>query len=142
MFHNRQFRTLVMSPFFRLHDLYEDITLDDIRLPFHSQRYPTDRESDFDTRMTPTYSVESNPSEPSYLTYSVGSYHSESSHPSMIHLSSYSFASLAASTAPPVRGRRFIRTRAVPRGRGRTRGGGCGDNAPGGYGNGYLSFDG
>ena len=76
-----------MSPFFRPHDLYEDITLDDKRLPFHLPMYPTNGESDSNTRLTSTYYVESDPSESSYPTYSVGSYHSELSHSSVIRLS-------------------------------------------------------
>ena len=52
--------------FFRLHEPYEDITLDDVRPPFHPPMYPTDEESDSNTRLTPTYSKEFNPWEPSY----------------------------------------------------------------------------
>ena len=87
MFHSCQFRAIVMSPVFHPHDLYKYITLDDICLSFHTLRYPTDGESDSDTRLTSTYSVESDPSKSSYLTYSVGSYCSEPSHPSVIRLS-------------------------------------------------------
>ena len=73
--------------------------------------------------------METDPSEPSY--------------PSVIHLTSDSSSSSAAPhhAPPPVHGRGFIRTRAVPRGCGRARGGGRGDVALGGFGNSYLSLD-
>ena len=53
---------------------------------------------------------------------------SEPSFPSVIRLSSNSASSSVAPrhTLPPVRGRGLIRTRAVPRGRGRAQGGGRG----------------
>ena len=45
--------------------------------------------------------------------------------------------------APPLLyGCGFIGTRAVLRGRGHARGEGCGDDALGGFRNGYLPFDG
>ena len=93
MFHSRQFRIPVMSPFFHPHEPYDDITLDDIHPPFHPLRYLTDGESDSDTRLTPIFFVESEPSESTYLTYSVGSYHLDPSQPSIIRLSSDSSAS-------------------------------------------------
>ena len=96
-----------------------------------SPRYPTDDESNSDTRLTLTASVESNLSESSYLSYRVETDLFEPSFPS----------AAPRRTLPPVHGRGFIRTRAVPRGRGRARGGGCGDAAPGGFGNGYLPLD-
>ena len=73
--------------------------------------------------------METDPSEPSY--------------PSMIRLTSDSSSSSAAPshTPPPVRDRGFIRTRAMPRGRGRARGGGHGDVTLDGFGNGYLPPD-
>ena len=87
--------------------------------------------------------MESDPSEPSYPSYRVETDPSEPSFLSVIRLSSDSASSSAAPhrTLPPVRGRGFIRTRAVPRGRGRARGGGRGDAAPSGFGNGYLPPD-
>ena len=84
MFHSRQFRAPRMSSFFRPHEPFEDITLDDVRPPFHPPRYPTNGDSDSDTQLTSTASVESDPSESSYLTYSMGSYRSEPSQPSAI----------------------------------------------------------
>ena len=108
MFHSCQFHAPVMSPFFSPHDLYEDITLDDMHPPFHLSRYPTDKESDSDTQLTPIYSVESDPSESSHPTYYVGSYRSEPSHPSVIRLSSDSFASSAGLAPPPVPGHGFF----------------------------------
>ena len=83
-------------------------------------------ESDFDTHLTPTYLVKSDPSEPSY--------------PSVIRLTSdLSSSSIALGHAPPpVPGRGFIRTRAIPCGHGHAHGGGRRDDALGGFGNGYL----
>ena len=141
MFHCRQFCAPVMSPFFRPHESYNDIILDDVCPPFHPPRYPTDGESDSNTWLTSTVSVEFDPSESSYPTYFVGSYRSEPSQPSVICLSSDS-ASSASPTPPLVCGHGFIRTRAVPRGYERARGGGHGDDAPSGFGNGYLLLDG
>ena len=114
MFHSCQFRVSVMSSFFRPHKPYDDITMDDIRPPFHPSRYPTDSESDSDTQLTPTYSVESDPSESTYLTYSIGSYRLEPSQPSMICLSSSSFASSTSLAPPSVHSCGFICTCAVP----------------------------
>ena len=143
MFHSREFRAPVMSLFFHPHQPFDDITLDDIRPYFPSPMYPTDGESDSDTRLTPTVSLDSDPSEPSYPSYHIETDPSEPSHPSMIHLTSDSSSSSAASrhVPPPVRGRGFIRTRAVPSRHGRARGGGCGDVAPDGFGNGFLPPD-
>ena len=112
-FHSRQFRAPVMSPFFCLHEPYDDITLDDVHPPFHPSRYPTDGESNSDTRLTPTISVESDPSESSYPTYSMGSYRLEPSQPSVICLSSDSSASSAGLAPPRVYGRGFICTHVV-----------------------------
>ena len=129
MFHSRQFRVLVISPFFHPHKPFDDITLDDICPPFRPLRYPTDGKFDFDTCLTLTYFVEPNPSEPSYL--------------SIIHLSSDSSTSSAAGRAPPLVCRRgFIHARAVPHRNGCARGGGRGDDAPSGFENRYLLFDG
>ena len=73
--------------------------------------------------------MESDPSELSYL--------------SVIRLTSDSSSSTAPGHAPPlIRGHGFIHTHAIPRGRGHARGGGHGDTAPDGFGNGYLPFDG
>ena len=55
-----------MSLFFRPHELYDDVTLNDVSPPFHLPMYPTDGESDFDTRLVPTYSVKSDSLEPLY----------------------------------------------------------------------------
>ena len=66
IFHSCQLRALVMSPFFRPYELYDDIILDDVHLSFHTPMYPTDRESNSDTHLTLTYFVKSNPLEPLY----------------------------------------------------------------------------
>ena len=96
------------------------------------------------TRLTPTALVESDPSKPSYSSYHVETDPSKPSFPFVIHLSSdLAFSSSAAPRRTPslVRGRGFIRTRAVPRGHGRARGGGHGDATPGGFGNDHLPPD-
>ena len=63
----------------------------------------------------------------------------------MIRLTSDSSSSSATPyhTPPPVRSRGFIRTRVVPRGRGRghAQGGGRGDVTPDGFQNGFLPPD-
>ena len=133
IFHDHPFQTSMMSPSFQSHQPFGEVILDDIRPYFMPPRYPTDDESDSD------------PSEPSYSSYRVETDPSEPSFPSVVRLSSDSASSSSAAprrTPPPVRGRGFIRTRAVPRGRGQARGGGRGDAAPGGFRNGYLPFDG
>ena len=94
MFHGRQFRLSVMSPFFCPHDLYEDITLDAVQPPFHPPMYPIDEEIDSDMHLTPTYSIESDPSEPSY--------------PSMIQLMSDSSPSTESWVHEPRRKRSFM----------------------------------
>ena len=129
-----------MSSFFRPHQPFGEITLDDIHPYFQPSRYPTDNETDSDTHLTPTVSLDSDPSEPSYPSYHVETDLSEPSYPSVIHLTSNSSSSSAAPlhTPPLVCGRGFIRTRAVPRGHGHARGGGHGDVTLGGFGNGYL----
>ena len=71
------------------------------------------------------YSVEPNPSELAY--------------PSVIHLSLDSFVGHAP---PLIRGRGFIRNNTIPCGCVRTRGGGHKDDAPCGFRNEYLPFDG
>ena len=85
-------------------------------------------------------SLDSDPLEPSYPSYHVEFDLSETSYPSVIHLASNSSSSSAApcNVPPPVRGGGFIRTRAVPRGRGHGRERGRGDVTPGGFENGYL----
>ena len=90
MFHSHEFRTPVMSSFFSPHQPFDNITLDDICLYFPPPGYPIDGESDFDTWLTPTVSLDSNPSKSSYPTYFVGSYRSEPSEPFVICMSSYS----------------------------------------------------
>ena len=117
--------------------------MDDIHPYFQPPRYPIDGDSDSDTRLTLTVSLDSDPSEPSYLSYHVETDSSELSYPSVIRLTSDSSSSSATPrhTPPLVRGGGFIRSRAMPRGRGHARGGGCGDVAPDGFGNGYLSPD-
>ena len=124
MVHNREFRAPVMSPFFRLHQPLNNITLDDICPYFLPPRYPTDGESDSDTRLTPTVSLDSNPLEPSYSSYHVESDPSEPSYPLVIRLTSDSSSSSAVPchTPPPIYGRGFICTRTVPHGYGGARG--------------------
>ena len=141
MFHSCQFHAPMMSPFFRSHEPFEDIIMDDVCPPFHALRQPTDGKSDFDTRLTPTVSIESDSSESSYPTYSVGSYRSKPSQPSMIWLSLDSSTSSAGPVPPLVCGHVFICTRAVPRRRGHAWGGGRGGDATGGFGNRYLPLD-
>ena len=116
--------------------------MDDIHPYFTPLRYPTDDESDSDTYLTSTASVESDPSEPSYPSYHVEFDPSEPSHPSVILLTSDSSSSTAPRhTPPPVCGRGFIRTHAVPCEHGRAQGGGHGDVAPSGFENSFLLFD-
>ena len=93
MFHSRQFRARVMSPFYALtsHLMMSPWT---ISVHFHPSRYPTDGEFDSDTRLTPTYSMESNPSESTYQMYSMQLDPSEPSYPLVIRLSSDSSAFL------------------------------------------------
>ena len=86
MFHGDQFHAPVMSPLFLLHESYDNITLDDVCLAFHPPMYPIDGEFDSNTRLTLTYSVESDLSEPLY--------------PSMIHLTSDSSSSVASRHQP------------------------------------------
>ena len=133
-----------MSPFFRPHQLYDEVTLDDIRPYFQPLRYPIDGESNLDTHLTSTVSLDSDSSESSYPSYHVEFDPSELSYPLVIRLTSDSSSSSAAPhhTPPPVHGRGFIHTRAVPRGRGCARGGGHSDDTPYGFENGYLLFDG
>ena len=57
IFHDRPFQTPVMSPFFRPHQPFGEVTMDDICPYFAPPRYPTNDESDSDTRLTPTASV-------------------------------------------------------------------------------------
>ena len=102
MFHCRQFRSPVKSSFFCSHESFDDVTMDDIRPCFHPPRYPTDGESDSNTRLTPTISVEYDLSESSYSTYSVESDPSEPSYPLVIRLTSNSSASSASPAPPPV----------------------------------------
>ena len=140
IFHDCPFQVLVTSLFFCPHQSY---TLDDIRPYFSPLRHPTDGESNSDTCLTPNVSLDFGPSDPSYPSYHVETDPSEPSYPSMIRLTSDSSSSFAASryVPPPVRGCRFIRTRAVPCGRGCARGGGCGDVTLGGFGNGFLPLN-
>ena len=71
IFHDHPFQVPVTSPFFLPHQPYGEVTLDDIRPYFQPPRYPTKGESDSDTCLTPTISLDSNPSKPSYLSYHV-----------------------------------------------------------------------
>ena len=119
MFHRRQFHAPVMSSFFRPHEPFKDITMDDVCLPFHPPRHSTDREFDFDTQLTSIVSIESNLSKSSYPTYSVGSYCLEPSQPSVIQLFSDSSTSSTSLDPPPICSHGFIHTRAILRGRGR-----------------------
>ena len=86
--------------------------------------------------------MESDPLESSYPTYSVESDPLEPSYTSVIRLTSDSSASSVSPAPPSVRGCGFIRTHAVLYGRGCAHGGGWEDDAPGGFGIGYLPFDG
>ena len=144
IFHDQPFQVPVISPFFHPHQPYGEVTLDDIHPYFQLPRYPTDEVSDSDTRLTSIVSLDSDPSKPSYPSYHVESDPSKPSCPSVIRLTfNSSSSSIAPRHAPPsVCGRGFIRTHAVPHRCGHARGGGCGDDASDGFGNGYLPFDG
>ena len=117
MFHYREFCAPVMSSFFHPHQPFDDITLDDIHLYFLLPKYPTDGELDSDTHLMLTISLDSDPSKPSYSSYYVESDPSEPSRPSVICLTFDSSSSSVASrhVPPPIRGRGFICTRAMPR---------------------------
>ena len=119
MFYSRKFRASVMSSFFRPHQSFDNITLDDIHPYFSPPRYLTDGGSDLDTHLIPTVFLDSDPSEPSYPSYNMETDPSEPSYPSVIRLTSDSSSSSTAShhVPPPVRGFGFIRTRVVPCGR-------------------------
>ena len=121
-----------MSPFFHPHQPYDEVTLDDICSYFPSPRYPIDRESNFDTRLTPIVSLDSDPSEPSYSSYRVEPDPSEPSYPSVIRLTSDSSTSSAVPRhiSSPICGHRFICTSVVPQGHRRAQGGGCSMMAP------------
>ena len=97
MFHGREFCAPVMSSFFRPHQSFDNITLDDIRPYFLPPRYLINGEFDLDTRLMLTVSLDSNPSEPSYLSYHVESDPFEPSCPSVVRLTSDSSSSSAAS---------------------------------------------
>ena len=125
MFHGHQFYAPVMSQFFCPHETCKDITLDDVRPLFHPPMHPTNREFNSDTHLTPTYFMESNPSEPSY--------------PSMILLTSDSFSS-ASQALRLGHVRRFIRIEAISRGHAWALGGGRGDDTLGGLENGFVPF--
>ena len=143
IFHDHLFHVLVTSPFFQPHQPYGEVTMDEICPYFPPPRYPTDGEFDSDTHLTPTISLDSDLSKPSYSSYHIETDLSEPSYSSVIHLTFDSSSSSAAShhVPPPVHGRGFIRTRAMPRGCGHARGEGRGDVAPGGFENGFLSPD-
>ena len=115
IFHDHQFRSSIMSPFFYPHNLFYDITLAMVHPPFHPLMYPLDAKKDSNTYLMLTCTIESHPTEPSY--------------PSMTWLTLES-SSFAVSRVSSLRcGCGFIHTRAVPSGRGRTQGGGRGDAA-------------
>ena len=97
IFHDRQFRSSVMSPFFGPHDPFNGINLDVVRPHFHPPMYPTDEETDFDPHLMPRYTIESNPTELSY--------------PSLIQLTSDTSSSSESRVLGPRHGRGFIRTR-------------------------------
>ena len=102
MFHSCKFRAPMMSPFFCPYQPFDDITLDDICPYFPLPRYPTNGESKFNTRLTPTVSLDSDPSKPSYPSYNMESNPSEPSCPSMILLTSNSSSSsIAPRHVPP-----------------------------------------
>ena len=96
IFHDCPFQTPVMSSFFRPHQPFGEVTLDDIRPYFPPSRNPADDEIDSDTHLTSTTSVESDPFESSYPTYHVEMVPSKPSFSSVIHLSSDSSSSSSA----------------------------------------------
>ena len=107
------FQTPVMSPFFRPHQSFGEVTLDDIRPYFQPPRYPIDNETDSNTRLTLIVSVDSDPSEPSYLSYHVETDPSEPSYRYVMRLTSDSSSSSVARhhTPPLIRvAGSFIRT--------------------------------
>ena len=60
--------------------------MDDICPYFQPSRYPTDDDTDLDTHLTSTISLDSNPLELSYPSYHVETDPSEPSYPSVIRL--------------------------------------------------------
>ena len=144
IFHDCPFQTPVMSSFFRPYQPFGKVTLDDIRPYFQPPRYLTDDDTDSDTCLTMTVSVDSDPSELSHPSYHVETDPSEPSYLSVIRLTSDSSSSSSSThhhTPSLVRGRGFIRISAMPHGHGYARGGRRGDVTPGGFGNGYLPPD-
>ena len=69
--------------------------MDDIRPYFQPPRYPIDGDSYSNTHLTTIVSLDSDPSEPSYLSYHVETDPSEPFCPSVIHLTSDSSSSSA-----------------------------------------------
>ena len=142
MFHGRESFALVMSPFFHPHQPFDNITLDDIRPYFPPLRYPINGESDSDTCLTPTISLDSDPLEPSYPSYHVEIDQSKPSYPSVIRLTSDSSSSAASHhVPPPIRACEFIHTRALPHGHGCARGRRRGDVSLEGFRNSFLPPD-
>ena len=99
MFHGYQFCSPVVNPFFYPHYPHEDITLDDVWPPFHPLMYSTNGESNSNTCLTPTCSIESDPSEPMF--------------PFVIYMTSNSSSSATSQVPPPRCGWGFICTRAI-----------------------------
>ena len=127
MFHGHQFHAPVLSLFFGPYEPYEDITLDDVHPLFHPLMYLTDGESDSNTYLIPTYSMKSDPSEPSY--------------PFVMCLTFDSSSSTASQALPPSHGRGFFHTQVVPVGMAwMCSRRGHGDDALGGFGNRYIPF--
>ena len=126
MFHGYQFYSLVMSPFFHPHEPYDDITVHNVWSLFHPSMHPIDRESNSNTRLTPTYSVEFDLLEVTF--------------PSVIWSTSNSSSSAASQAPHPRHGRGFIYTCMIPRGCGWARGGGHGDDTSRGFENGFVPF--
>ena len=102
-----------LSPFFSPYDPFDNINLSIVHLLFHPYMYPSDAKTYSDIGLRPTYTIKSNLTEPSYS--------------SVIQLTSESSSSAKSRVSYLRRGRGFIRTRAVPHGRGRARRGGHGD---------------
>ena len=82
IFHDRPFHAPVITPFFRPHQPFGEVTLDDICPYFQPPIYPTkDDETDSDDHLTPTGPLDSDPSELSYPSYHVETDPSEPLHP-------------------------------------------------------------
>ena len=121
IFYDCQFNSSIMSTFFLLHDPFDDIIL----VAIHPPTYPLDAKMDSNMCLTPTYTIELDPIDPSY--------------PSVIQFTLESTSSTVSRVFGLSHGSGFIRMRAVPHGHGHTLGGGCSD-VVGGSGNDVIPY--